>query len=107
MAREKHAQSDDLPLKLLNTLDRMEQKLDALIAEGNRRPEPHLSVREVAKIVGRSAPTICRWIRQGRLEATRVDGSGRRSNWLIHRDNLNTILARGRRTNALSETADH
>src|SRR4051794_40794523 len=64
------------------------------LVEGNRKPL--LTVDEVARLTGRAAYTVRAWIKQGRLAATRVHGSGPKGRLLVPREQLDRLLADGR-----------
>lgn len=49
--------------------------------------EPLLSVADVADHVGKHPKTVHRWIKSGRLRASRAGGQ-----WLVHPDDLERFL---------------
>ncbi len=59
------------------------------------RRKDYYSVDEVAGLTGRSAYTVRRWISEGRVEATRIAGTGPRGKLLISREQLQRIVASG------------
>lgn len=55
--------------------------------------KPLLTVTEVARLVGRDEYTIRRWIKEHKLSATRVSGTGPKGRLLVRRDDLDRLLA--------------
>ena len=61
--------------------------------EGKRKS--HYSVEEVAHLTSRSPYTIRRWLSEGRIIATRIEGTGPRGRLLISRDQVDTLVRQG------------
>ena len=59
-------------------------------------PKEMYTTEEAARMTGRAQYTVRTWIRDGRLIATRVSGSGPRGRLLIPRDELRKLIATGR-----------
>jgi excisionase family DNA binding protein len=86
--------ADDPPsvaVRLLAAVALILAKLDELLALHARRQKSHLTVEEVAEVIGRSAYTVRRWIAEGRINAVRVEGTGPRGRLLIPRSELEKI----------------
>jgi excisionase family DNA binding protein len=83
---------DDPLVDVLGRLFREIAEIRALLAG---RVKSHYAVEELAEITGRSAYTIRRWISEGRLDATRIEGTGPRGKLLIARDQVQRLVTSG------------
>lgn len=59
------------------------------------RQKPVLTIEEIAELTGRSAYTIRRWVKERRLTATRIQGTGPKGRLLVSRDEIDKILRSG------------
>ena len=59
------------------------------------KAKPFYTVREAADLLGRTPYTIRRWIRDGKLEATKPNGGGARDQYLIEVGELRELLLSG------------
>jgi excisionase family DNA binding protein len=57
--------------------------------------KPFYNIEEVANLVGRTAYTVRRWVKEGRLQATRASGTGPKGHLLIAREQLNNHMSLG------------
>lgn len=77
-------------------LDRLEEilsRLEEILSSLDAAPtNSHLTVTEFASSVGRSEYRVRMWIKEKRINATKVAGVGPRSRWLIPRSELVRLL---------------
>jgi excisionase family DNA binding protein len=74
------------------------QILDALTEIRERLAGAHkplLTIEEVAQLVGRAPFTVRRWVKEGRLKATRVSGTGPRGRLLVSQDQVRGLIDAG------------
>lgn len=79
-----------------------DQKLDAVLTELRQlralfegAHQPYYTVEEFARLTHRSAYTIRRWLKEGKIDAVRVDGTGPRGRLLIPHEQVGQLTAAG------------
>ncbi len=95
MLTSKHSLQNPSLSELAGVLQRLEFKLDSLheLLVGQRKDQ--YTVEEVAAAVGRAEYTVRRWIKEKRLQATRISGTGDRGRLLIPRAELEKLVREG------------
>jgi len=85
---------DDV-LSLLRSLDVRLVRLEDLLQNLCQRKKDFYTVQEVGEAAGRTAYTVRRWVRDGLISATRIDGTGPHGRLLIARQELERLIASG------------
>ena len=81
--------------EVLAQLGLLQQAMTDLRDEMHDRRKPFVTVREAAAQCCRSEYTIRRWIAQGRVKASKVEGTGPHGRLLVARDDLERLLQVG------------
>lgn len=81
--------------EMAQILRRLVASVDDLRARIEGTTKQLYTVEEVARLTGRTPYTIRRWITEGRLEATRVEGTGPRGRLLVPSSQLLRLLPQG------------
>jgi|GEM_PF-3815782 len=95
-----------LRIEMITHFDSVEGRIVGLESCFSRRSKSHLTVEEIAAITGRTAYTIRRWIKEGRLKAQRLTEGGPKGRLLIPREELDRLVAGGLGEN-VSDTLLH
>jgi excisionase family DNA binding protein len=82
--------------ELIGYMREVKELLTEIHAWGNRNVKDYYTVEEVAELTGRAAFTVRRWIKERRIEATRIEGTGPKGRLLIHRSQLSKLITAGR-----------
>lgn len=78
--------------EVLHSLRTLDEKLDEVLDLVGQHQKKHLTVEEFACAVSRAPLTVRRWIKEGRINAIRVSGSGAHGRLLIDRAELNRLI---------------
>jgi len=80
--------------ELLERLDRIEAKLDALVEQ--RPVQEYYSTADLARILGKAEWTVREWCRLGRVHAEkRRCGRGNSKEWTVSHEELQRIQSEG------------
>lgn len=79
-------------LAMLPTILAMIEEVRQLLAG---QLKSHYTVEEVAELTGRAPYTVRTWIKQGRIAAARVAGTGPKGRLLVARDELRKLVDSG------------
>jgi excisionase family DNA binding protein len=72
-------------------LTRLDELRDIVLA----KTKSHYTVDEVAAMCGRTPYTVRRWVKEGRLPATRVGGTGPKGRLLVSREDVQRLITEG------------
>jgi hypothetical protein len=95
LRRPAHTDSgyDSEPLKhLVDVFERLDRKLTDLLARLSDKVKSNYTVEEFGELAGRAPYTIRTWIKQGRIQARRVQGTGPRGRLLIPREEVERVI---------------
>jgi excisionase family DNA binding protein len=76
-------------------VDELLDELAAIRDVLSGRLKSHMTIDEVAESVGRTPYTVRRWISEGRIVATRLQGTGPRGRLLVARTELDRLIHEG------------
>lgn len=84
---------------LARAMPHLNEQLGILVDRFGACQKQFLRVDEVAELTGRSAFTVRRWIKDGKIEATRISQGGPRGRLLISRRELQRLVMDGKGSN--------
>jgi len=85
--------------QLAAVLTDMRFTLEEIRATLAKKSKDFYTVEEIANFAGRSMYTIRRWISEGRITATRVQGTGPRGRLLIAHEQIGKLIQAGNGAN--------
>ena len=86
---------DAIEFELRELLRDLQKDIRQLHDELRGRSKPLLTVDELAELTGRAPFTIRRWIKNGKIHAQRVQGTGPKGRLLIARSELEKLVLIG------------
>lgn len=89
-----------LLLQVVGLLCQLRAEVEEIRDQISGRVKQYYPVDEAAEILGRSAYTVRRWVKVGRIKAIRIDGTGPKGRLLIARAELTHLLESGLGGNA-------
>ncbi|MEQ8209810.1 MAG: helix-turn-helix domain-containing protein [Lacipirellulaceae bacterium] len=89
------ARTDDFTEKVLAILNDIQRELTEMRERSSGARKDFYTIAEFAEIVKRSPYTARQWVREGRVAATRVSGTGPRGRLLIARSEIDKIVRHG------------
>ena len=78
---------------IVETLMSLKSAVDEIRERIKGNTKDFLTVEEVAEVTGRAPYTVRNWIREGKIRAIRIDGSGPRGRLLIPREELKKLVS--------------
>lgn len=86
---------DELATRLTEQISSFSIRLETLSDLLQGATKDYYTVDEVASKTGRSTYTVRRWVKEGRIQATRIDGTGPRGRLLISCQELDNLVRSG------------
>ena len=77
------------------SIERLRTEVRELRNDLTSKRKQFYSVDEVAELLGRSSFTVRRWLKEGRIEARRIEGTGPRGKLLIAATELPKLVRDG------------
>jgi excisionase family DNA binding protein len=81
--------------QLLATLGKLFASVEEVRSLVSHTTKDFYTVDEVCEVTGRAPYTVRRWIKEGRITATRVEGTGPKGRLLIARSELAKLIKAG------------
>src|SRR5262249_16111603 len=98
--------SGTFPNELISVLKDILAAIDDVRKQLARKVKHYFTVDEIADLTGRTPFTVRRWIKEGRITATRVEGNGAKGKLLIARYEIAKLVASGMTTEITDISSD-
>lgn len=92
---EAEAPVAELLTQVAAMLERVDRKIDGVVERLAGAVKDFYTVDEVAQLTGRAPYTVRSWIKDGRIRAERVSGTGPRGRLLVPHAELKKLIASG------------
>lgn len=86
---------DDQLVQIFGLLRQLKLAIDDIRERMAGQKKSHYTIDEVARLTGRCPYTVRRWVSEGRIQATRIQGTGPRGRLLVSQEQLDRLITQG------------